>query len=214
MGDRCRRWPSGLYRDRRHVFAARLPPAHFARHWMVRHRRVQRHDRGLYRDGLGESMIWGAASDRWGPRLVVVTGSALLAASLALASRATSLIEFQILFGLIVGGACAAIFAPMMACVTGWFDTHRSLAVSLVSAGMGMAPMTMSPLAGWLVSIFDWRTSLLIIAALAAAIMIPAALLLRSPPALEDRMPPHLQAKGLICPWGRRSDRLNSSYCC
>ena len=47
-----------------------------------------------------------------------------------------------------VGGAIAAIFAPMMACVTGWFDTHRSLAVSLVSAGMGMAPMTMSPLGG------------------------------------------------------------------
>ena len=42
------------------------------------------------------------------------------------------------------GGATAAIFAPMMACVTGWFDNHRSLAVSLVSAGMGMAPMTMS----------------------------------------------------------------------
>ena len=40
----------------------------------------------------------------------------------------------------------------MMATVTGWFDTHRSLAVSLVSAGMGMAPMTMSPLAAWLVS--------------------------------------------------------------
>ena len=53
----------------------------------------------------------------------------------------------------------------MMACVTGWFDTHRSLAVSLVSAGMGMAPMTMSPLAAWLVSRHDWRTSLLIIAA-------------------------------------------------
>ena len=45
-----------------------------------------------------------------------------------------------------VGSATAAIFAPMMATVTGWFDTHRSLAVSLVSAGMGMAPMTMSPL--------------------------------------------------------------------
>ncbi len=35
----------------------------------------------------------------------------------------------------------------MMACVTGWFDTRRGLAVSLVSAGMGMAPITMSPLA-------------------------------------------------------------------
>ncbi|MBB2971498.1 MFS transporter [Mesorhizobium sp. RMAD-H1] len=131
------------------------------------------------------SMIWGTLSDRWGPRPVVLIGSAVLAVSLALASRATSLIEFQLVFGLAVGGATAAIFAPMMACVTGWFETHRSLAVSLVSAGMGMAPMTMSPLAAWLVSIYDWRTSLLIIAALAAAIMIPAALLVRRPPALD-----------------------------
>src|SRR5687768_16747364 len=107
------------------------------------------------------SMGWGALSDRWGPRLVVLTGSAILAASLALASGATSLVEFQLVFGLAVGAATAAIFAPMMACVTGWFDTHRSLAVSLVSAGMGMAPVTMSPLAAWLISVYDWRTSLL-----------------------------------------------------
>jgi MFS family permease len=131
------------------------------------------------------SMIWGTLSDRWGPRVIVLTGSVILTASLALASRATSLVEFQLVFGLVVGGATAAIFAPMMACVTGWFDTHRSLAVSLVSAGMGMAPMTMSPLAAWLVSVYDWRTSMLMIAAIAAAIMIPASLLVRSPPVAE-----------------------------
>src|SRR5436305_1675303 len=133
------------------------------------------------------SMVWGTLSDRYGPLPVVLTGATVLAASLALASRATSLVEFQLVFGLLVGGATAAIFAPMMACVTGWFDTHRSLAVSLVSAGMGMAPMTMSPLAAWLVSIYDWRTSMLIIAALAAAVMIPLSLLVRRPPALESR---------------------------
>jgi MFS family permease len=131
------------------------------------------------------SMGWGALSDRFGARPVVLLGSVLLAASLALASRATSLIQFQLIFGLMVGGATAAILAPMMACVTGWFETHRSLAVSLVSAGMGMAPMTVSPLAARLVSAYDWRTSLEMIAALAAALMIPAALLVRRPPALE-----------------------------
>jgi len=103
-----------------------------------------------------------------------------------LLSRATSLIEFQLIFGLVVGGATAAIFAPMMACVTGWFDTHRSLAVSLVSAGMGMAPMTMSPLAARLISNHDWRTSFQILAALAAVVMIPVALLVRRPPALKS----------------------------
>jgi MFS family permease len=132
------------------------------------------------------SILWGSLSDRFGPRVIVVMGSGILAASLALASRATSLIEFQLVFGLLVGGATAAIFAPMMACVTGWFDTHRSLAVSLVSAGMGMAPITMSPLAARLITHYDWRTSLQIIATLVAAVMIPVALLVRRPPALED----------------------------
>src|SRR5712672_782381 len=134
----------------------------------------------------GASMVWGTLSDRYGPLPVVLTGATVLAASLALASRATSLIEFQLVFGLLVGGATAAIFAPMMACVTGWFDTHRSLAVSLVSAGMGMAPMTMSPLAARLISNHDWRTSLQILAALAAVVMIPVALLVRRPPALRS----------------------------
>jgi MFS family permease len=130
------------------------------------------------------SMIWGTLSDRFGPLPVVLTGSIGLAASLALASRAPSLLSFQIMFGLMVGGFISAIFAPMMACVTGWFDTHRSLAVSLVSAGMGMAPMIMSPLAAWLVTNHDWRTSMQVMAAVVASVMIPVALLVRRPPAL------------------------------
>src|SRR5246127_80916 len=131
------------------------------------------------------SMIWGTLSDRLGPLPVVLTGSVVIAASLALASRATSLFAFQFIFGVMVGGATAAIFAPMMASVTGWFDTHRSLAVSLVSAGMGMAAMTMSSLAAWLVSHHDWRTSMQILSVVVAGIMIPVSLLVRRPPALE-----------------------------
>src|SRR5205085_2124325 len=133
----------------------------------------------------GASMVWGTLSDRFGPRVVVLTGSVALAASVALASRASSLLEFQLIFGLGVGASNAAIFAPMMACVTGWFDTQRSLAVSLVSAGMGTAPMTMSPLAAWLVSQHDWRTTLLVMAAIVAVVMIPVGFLVRRPPALD-----------------------------
>jgi MFS family permease len=140
------------------------------------------------------SIAWGYLSDRVGPRIVVLAGSLLLTAGLALASLATSLVAFQLLFGVVVGISAAAIFAPMMACVTGWFDTRRSLAVSLVSAGMGMAPMTMSPLAAWLVQTHDWRTSLQIIAALVAAIMVPVALLVRRPPALAK--PSAVAARG------------------
>jgi MFS family permease len=130
------------------------------------------------------SIGWGALSDRIGARVIALIGSVLVAACLALASKAQSLLAFQLFFGIGMGAACAAIFAPMMACVTGWFETHRSLAVSLVSAGMGLAPMTMSPLAAWLItSTHDWRRTLLILAGIALAIMLPISLLVRRPPA-------------------------------
>jgi MFS family permease len=45
------------------------------------------------------SIIWGNLSDRFGPRPIVLIGSSVLATALALASRATSLIEFQLIFG-------------------------------------------------------------------------------------------------------------------
>jgi predicted MFS family arabinose efflux permease len=47
-----------------------------------------------------------------------------------------------------------------------------------------MAPLTMSPLVAWLVSSHDWRTTMQILAVVVAAFMIPAALLVRRPPAL------------------------------
>lgn len=136
------------------------------------------------------SMAWGTVSDRFGPRLVVLTGSCLLTLAMVFASYSRTLLEFQLVFGLLVGIATSAIFAPMMATVTGWFDTQRSLAVSLVSAGMGMAPMTMSPIVAWLIASHDWRTTLLIVAAIVAVIMIPISFLVRRPPALERASAP------------------------
>jgi len=126
---------------------------------------------------------WGALSDRVGPRIVVLSGAVMLGAGLWIASRATSPLMLQLGFGVLVGAACGAFIAPVIAMVTGWFDTQRALAVSLVSAGMGMAPLTMSPLAAWLVSHYDWRTSMAVIAWLAWVVLIPLALLVRGVPA-------------------------------
>ena len=132
---------------------------------------------------------WGALTDRFGPKIVVLSGALLLGAGLALASRATSLFEFQLVYGILVGGSAGSIFAPLMATVTGWFDKHRSLAVSLVSAGMGVAPMTISPFASWLLSNYDWRTAQLVIAILAWVLLVPTALLVRRAPAAPAGAP-------------------------
>jgi MFS family permease len=138
------------------------------------------------------SAAWGALSDRIGARWTCLVGAVLLGAGLALASIAQSLIGFQFAFGLLVGLATSAIFAPIMACVTGWFTTHRSLAVSLVSAGFGVAPLTMSPWVAWLAASHDWRQVLQIVAILVVAVIVPVSLLVRRPPAL-DRPPAHMR---------------------
>ena len=51
------------------------------------------------------SMAWGSLSDRFGPRAIVLTGAIILAVSLALASQATSLLAFQLIFGSSWAGA-------------------------------------------------------------------------------------------------------------
>jgi MFS family permease len=128
------------------------------------------------------SFGWGAASDRWGARIVTLCGSVLLGLALVLASRSTTLRSFQLTYGLLVGLAASAFFAPMIATVTGWFETRRNLAVSLVSAGMGMAPLTMSPLVSWLITHYGWRAAMFDVGVLAWVLLIPAALFVRRPP--------------------------------
>ncbi|WP_064685788.1 MFS transporter [Rhizobium bangladeshense] len=134
--------------------------------------------------GFG-GFLWGAASDRFGPRIVVMIGSALFGLALVLASRAETLIEFQLTYGLLVGLAASAFFAPMIAATTAWFDVNRGLAVSLVSAGMGVAPMTISPFARWLISAYEWRPAMLIIGIATWVLLVPAALLVRQRPPAE-----------------------------
>jgi len=125
---------------------------------------------------------WGALSDRFGTRPVVLAGAVLLGLGLVLASRAASPLQFVLAYGVIVGLSAGSFFVPMMASVTAWLPERRSLAVSLVSAGMGVAPMTISPLAAWLLTTYNWRVAQLAIGLGVWLFLIPAALFIRSAP--------------------------------
>jgi len=125
---------------------------------------------------------WGMLSDRFGPRVVVLAGSVLLGLACVLASRAGSLLQFQLSYGVLLGAAAASFFAPVIAAVAASFERRRNLAISLVSAGMGVAPMTLSPLVAWLVGAYGWRSSLLIVGVLAWTLTLPAVWFVRGAP--------------------------------
>jgi MFS family permease len=130
------------------------------------------------------AFFWGALSDRFGTRIVVLAGSLLLGTGLIAASQASTLWQFQLSFGVLIGIAAGSFYAPMVAVASAWIEQHRSLAVALVSAGMGVAPLTVAPSASYLITTYDWRTAMLVIGIAAWALLIPAALLVRpAPPA-------------------------------
>ena len=127
--------------------------------------------------------IWGTLTDRIGARPVVLIAAVTLGLGLFIASRANELLIFQIAYGGLVGASGGAFFAPLMATTVAWFDKHRSLAVSLVSLGAGVAPMVITPLATVLIEMQGWRNAMMLTAMVATAIIVPAGLLIRRAPA-------------------------------
>jgi MFS family permease len=138
---------------------------------------------------------WGALSDRFGTRPVVLAGAVILGLGLVLASRATSQLGFVLAYGVLVGLASGSFFVPMMSVVAAWLPRRTALAVSLASMGVGVAPMTISPFAAWLLQTTDWRSAQLMIGLIAWALLIPAAFLVRRAPAAS-----HAGEKGRAAP--------------
>ena len=86
----------------------------------------------------------------------------LLGLGLVLSSRVESLWQLYVTFGFMVGFAVGAFYAPLTSTATKWFTARRGLAVALVSAGIGVGILVISPLARALISWADWRMALLV----------------------------------------------------
>ncbi|MFL5256633.1 MAG: MFS transporter [Rhodopila sp.] len=134
--------------------------------------------------GIG-GFLWGWLFDRFGARIVVLLGGLLQGTGLVLASRTETLPAFLAVYGTAVGLSAGAVYVPLTAAVSRWFTRNRSLAVSLVSAGLALGTTLIAPLCRWLIVTHDWRFAMSTLGLIAWAVIVPAALLLRPAPA-ED----------------------------
>jgi MFS family permease len=130
--------------------------------------------------GIG-SFLWGALSDRTGPRMVVGAGGLLLGLGLVLASRAGTIGQFTLVYGGLVGLAVGAFYTPLTTVVSAAFTRNRGLALGLISAGAGLGNFAIAPLIRWLITAYDWRTAMLLLGDLTWLVTIPLALVVRAP---------------------------------
>ncbi|WP_142593896.1 MFS transporter [Pseudorhizobium endolithicum] len=131
---------------------------------------------------FGTGMISGPLADRFGARALSITGMILLGAGLVLAGLARSLTEVYLAYTLGVGLGVGFSYVPVLGAVQRWFRRQRGFASGLAVSGIGVGTLVMPPLATWLISLLDWRTSYVLFGCFVATIGVGISLLLVDDP--------------------------------
>ena len=113
----------------------------------------------------------GRLSDRFGIVVPVVGGAVCLGAGYVVASRATSLWQFILVQGLLVGVASSVAFAPLIADTSLWFTRRRGIAVAVIASGSYLAGTIWPPVVQHFIQSAGWRRTYLGIAVFCVATM-------------------------------------------
>ncbi len=126
--------------------------------------------------------VAGHVSDRFGPRIVVGIGAVTMGVGLVLTAFIGEVWIGYLTYGLGVGvgGACAYI--PTLAIIGGWFDKRRNTALGIAAAGTGCGTLLMPPLTAWLIELYGWRLTDLVLGVACAALLAGCAIVVRPPP--------------------------------
>jgi MFS family permease len=128
------------------------------------------------------AFVIGAASDRWGPRLILTASALLVGVLFALASRIDALWHLYVVFGVLLGVAMSSVYLVPTTTVSRWFEERRGLALGILLAGLNLAFVTGPRLSAFLIERFGWRTTYLVLGALVWILAIPGCVLTRFPP--------------------------------
>jgi MFS family permease len=124
----------------------------------------------------------GRWADRAGPFRPALFGSLMVGAGAVVASQGsewTLYLGQGVMIGLLGN---SAIFAPLMAYATRWFDRRRGTALALVASGQQVAGALWPPIFRYAVDAAGWRATLFWYGLFAAATMLPLCLVLRRRP--------------------------------
>jgi MFS family permease len=108
-------------------------------------------------NGLSAPFV-GMLFDRWGPRLVYLTGVGSLGLGYFLAGNLTQLWQFHLCIGVAGGIGISAIgMVPSASLISRWFPHSTSTAIGIAYAGFGAGTLVLVPFAQYLNQAIGWR---------------------------------------------------------
>jgi MFS family permease len=97
--------------------------------------------------GFGLSGIaMGRLSDRYGIMVPVMVGTLVMALGYVAAGASTTLWQYTLAQGLLVGAGSSATFAPLLAHTSLWFVRRRGIAIAIFASGNYLAGAVWPPI--------------------------------------------------------------------
>lgn len=127
-------------------------------------------------------LLLGRVADRFGIIVPCVMGAFALGIGYVGASFTTSILQFALVHGLVIGLiGSASGFGPLIADASMWFRKRRGLAVSICASGNYLAGTVWPPLVQHMTDSIGWRDTYAIIGIVSMVAMLPLTLALRHP---------------------------------
>jgi MFS family permease len=145
--------------------------------------------------GIG-GILMGRIADRFGVVVPVVIGALGLGGGFILAGNASTLLQFSLAHGLLIGFlGCSTTFAPLVADTALWFTRRRGIAVAICASGNYLAGASWPPVMQYFFETSGWRTTYIGIGIFCTAAMLVLAFALRRKPPALDSSAQALQAR-------------------
>ena len=137
---------------------------------------------GRMEGGL-QGPLMGWATDRFGPRVILMFGGITSGMGFILLSFTQNYLYFICVFvGLLSLGFRAGYNNATMPALNQWFRRHRGLAMGLAGMGTAIGGTTIAPLMGFLVLSAGWRPAAFISGVIIITVVIPMSFLIRRDP--------------------------------
>lgn len=132
----------------------------------------------------------GRLTDKYGPRKVITILGPFTGIGCILLSQVHTLWQLYLYWGLVfsIGASTAAV--PVTATIARWFVKRRGLMMGVITAGAaGLGGTVMSPLTGWLIDTYEWRTAFVIVGVITLLLTVIPAQWLKYNPSQIGQLP-------------------------
>jgi len=147
------------------------------------------------------AIVVGSLTDRFGPKLVIVTSGLILGLGYSLMSQVNTVWHLYFFFGVIVGIGTTSGNVTLLSTTARWFIKRRGIMSGIVKVGTGAGIAIMPLVASWLISSYGWRNSYFFLGIISVIGIVSVAQFLK-------RDPSQMGFK----PYGAYEQEANNSY--